>query len=208
MYLESFSDNPYATNCWLVGKEGTEEAILVDPGFSPERVRAMLDAAGRVPVAVLATHGHYDHIGVAPEVCGDDVPFFIHSADRQALVDPAGWGAGYPAPAVDVSVVRELGDGEVLELAGLRIQVLHTPGHTPGSVCFRTNANVFSGDLVFAGSIGRYDFPNSSPEEMRASLERFLELPDELPVHPGHGPATTVGAERAANPFLAGVPWS
>jgi glyoxylase-like metal-dependent hydrolase (beta-lactamase superfamily II) len=208
MYLDSFSDNPFATNCWLVGREGGDEAIVVDPGFSPERVRKLLDMAGRVPVAVLATHGHHDHIGSAAGVCGDEVPMFIHSADRRALADPQGWGSGFPAPPVAVSDVRELADGDVLELAGLRIQVLHTPGHTPGSVCFRTSENVFSGDLVFAGSIGRYDFPNSSPEDMRASLERFLELPDELPVHPGHGPATTVGAERTANPFLAGVPWS
>ena len=208
MYLDVFSDNPFATNCWLAATDGSDDAVVVDPGFAPERVWEMLAAVGKRPVAVLATHGHLDHIGSAAEICGDDLPLYIHAADRLALTEAEAWGSGFPAPAVPVEIVREVFDGELLELAGLRIQVLHTPGHTPGSVCFRTDGIVFSGDLVFAGSIGRSDFPNSSPEDMRASLERFLELPDELPVHPGHGPATTVGAERATNPFLVGVPWS
>ena len=93
----------------------------------------------------------------------------------------------------------------MLSFAGFRIEVLHTPGHTPGSVCFRTDGWVLSGDLVFAGTIGRSDFPNSSPEHMRASLRRFLELPDPLPVLPGHGPRTSVERERVHNPYLQGI---
>jgi glyoxylase-like metal-dependent hydrolase (beta-lactamase superfamily II) len=103
-----------------------------------------------------------------------------------------------------VKDVRTVVDGDVLEMAGFRIEVLHTPGHTPGSVCFRTDALVFSGDLVFAGAIGRHDFPNSDERAMRASLRKFLRFPDELPVYPGHGPETTVGRERTTNPFLTG----
>jgi glyoxylase-like metal-dependent hydrolase (beta-lactamase superfamily II) len=95
-----------------------------------------------------------------------------------------------------------VGDGDVIEAAGFALEVIHTPGHTPGSVCFRFDESVFSGDLVFAGSIGRYDFPNSSEEAMMASLRRFLELPDEVQVLPGHMETTTVGRERASNPFL------
>ena len=202
MYLDAFSDNSFETNCWLLGADGIEHAVVVDPGFSPERVRALLEAEQRRPVAVFATHGHYDHVGAAAEVCGDDLPFYIHEADADALTDPAGWGAGGRTPPVPVKDVRTVVDGDVLTFAGFRIEVLHTPGHTPGSVCFLTDAIVLSGDLVFAGSVGRSDFPNSNPSDMTRSLARFLELPDASDVLPGHGPRTSVGREREHNPFL------
>lgn len=202
MYLEVFSDNPFATNCWLLAAEGRDEALVIDPGFLAERVSALLRAAGKRPVAVLATHGHFDHVGAAEEVCGTDVPFYIHAEDELSLKDPEAWGATFPVPVGRPADVRTFEDAEVLELAGIRLQVLHTPGHTPGSSCFRLQDRVFSGDLVFKGSIGRYDFPNSSEAQMMASLKRFLTLPDELLVLPGHLETTTVGAERAANPYL------
>jgi hydroxyacylglutathione hydrolase len=204
MYLDVFSDNSFETNCWLLGADGTDEAVVVDPGFSPERVRAMLEIEGKRPVAAFATHGHYDHIGAAAEFCGDDLPFYIHEADVAALTDPQGWGAGIRTPPVPVKDVRTVGDGDVLTFAGFEIEVVHTPGHTPGSVCFRTDATLLSGDLVFAGAIGRSDFPNSSPADMERSLDRFLQLPDRTDVLPGHGPRTTVGREREHNPFLQG----
>jgi hydroxyacylglutathione hydrolase len=203
MFLDSFSDNSFETNCWLIGADGTDGAVVVDPGFSPARIRALLDAAGKRPEAVLATHGHFDHIGSAAELCGDELPFYIHEADAPALSDPEGWGAGYQVPTVPVKDVRTVTQGEVLTFAGCSIEVVHTPGHTPGSACFLTDGWVLSGDLVFAGSIGRSDFPNSSPPDMERSLRRFLELPDPLDVLPGHGPRTTVGRERSSNRFLA-----
>jgi len=204
MYLDVFSDNSFETNCWLLGTDGTDEAVVVDPGFSPERVHAMLDAEGKRPVAAFATHGHFDHIGSAAVFCGDDLPFYIHEADVAALTDPQGWGAGLQTPPVPVKDVRTVVDGDVLTFAGFEILVIHTPGHTPGSVCLSTDALVLSGDLVFAGAIGRSDFPNSSPDDMERSLERFLEMPDPTDVLPGHGPRTTVGRERERNPFLQG----
>jgi len=203
MYLDAFSDNSFETNCWLIGADGTDDTVVVDPGFSPGLVRAMLEAEGKRPVAVLATHGHFDHIGAAAEFCGDDLPFYIHQADAMALTDPEAWGAGFATPPVPVKDVRTVSEGDELAFAGFRIEVLHAPGHTPGSVCYRTDGWVLSGDLVFAGSIGRSDFPNSSPQDMERSLRRFLELPDPLEVFPGHGPKTTVGRERTRNPFLS-----
>lgn len=200
MYLDVFSDNSFETNCWLIGADGTDDAVVVDPGFSPGLVHRMLEAEGRRPVAVLATHGHFDHIGSAAEFCGDDLPFYIHEGDALALTDPQRWGGDYPP--VPVKDVRTLNDGDELTFGGFRIEVLHTPGHTPGSVCYRTDGWVLSGDLVFAGSIGRSDFPNSSPPDMERSLRRFQELPDPMDVYPGHGPKTTVGRERQHNPFL------
>ncbi|MBI4261740.1 MAG: MBL fold metallo-hydrolase [Actinobacteria bacterium] len=202
MYLDVFDRNAFSTNCWMVAAEGSDEAVVVDPGFGPEEVHETLRLAGKRPVAVLATHGHFDHIGSAAVFCGDDLPLYVHEADRAALTDPGAWGSGMPVPSVEVKDVRTVVEGDELGFGGFTIRVMHTPGHTPGSVCYLTDGFVFSGDLVFAGSIGRSDFPNSSPRDMELSLRRFLELRDELPVYPGHGPGTTVGRERRSNPFL------
>ena len=206
MWCDAFDDNPYGTNCWLLAADDTDEAVVIDPGFEPARVHALLDAAGKQPAAVLLTHAHIDHAGFAGEFAGDDVPVYVHPADALAFEDPKAWGAGFEYELAPVKDLRSLADGDRLEIAGFRIEVWHTPGHTPGHCIFRTDAQiVLSGDLVFSGSIGRSDFPNSSPAEMRRSLERFLTQPDELDVYPGHGPTTTVGRERATNPFLAGL---
>ena len=202
MWLDVFNENPYGTNCWLLAAEGSDDAVVVDPGFEPDRVHALLEAAGKRPVAVLATHAHLDHMGTGGVFAGDEIPVFVHGADAVAFTDLPAWGAGGPNPLAEVKDLRTIADGDVLEFAGFSIEVVHTPGHTPGHCCFRTDALLFSGDLVFAGSIGRSDFPNSDPDAMRASLRRFLTLPDDLPVLPGHGPDTSVGRERATNPFL------
>lgn len=203
MFLDVFSDNPFATNCWAVSSDGSNEAVVVDPGFEPAAIQRMVSRAGKKLAAVLATHGHADHIGSVPAVCAAGVPLYIHEADEPALSDQASWGAGYAIEAdLRPPEVRTVSDGDVLEFAGFRMEVLHTPGHTPGHVCFRTDGFLFSGDLVFRGSIGRSDFPNSDPGLMEKSLRRFLELPDELPVYPGHGPDTTVGFERQTNEWL------
>jgi hydroxyacylglutathione hydrolase len=202
MFLEAFADNPFATNCWLLSLDDRDEAVVIDPGFDAARVHRMLKDTGKRPVAALATHGHYDHVGAAAEFCGSELPFYIHEEDRLALIDPLAWGAGSATPVQTPGDLRTFTDGQTLDLAGFSLEVLHTPGHTPGSSCFRSPGLLFSGDLVFRGAIGRYDFPNSSGQDMFASLRRFLALPDDLDVYPGHGETTTVGLERASNPFL------
>ena len=205
MWLGCFDQNPYGTNCWLLAAEGSDEAVVVDVGFEPDRIKDQLRAAGKEPVAVLLTHAHLDHAEAAGSFAGDDLPVFVHEADAVAFRDPGLWNPGFPNPLTDVKDLRTISDGDVLTFAGFRVEVQHTPGHTPGHCCFSTDAMVLSGDLVFAGSIGRSDFPNSSPADMKASLRRFLNLPDDLPVLPGHGPTTTVGRERSSNPFLTGL---
>ena len=201
MYLDRLNDNPFGTNAWFVAADGSDDAVVVDPGFDADGIRAALAAAGKRPVAVLATHGHVDHVGSAAAMAGD-LPVLIHELDAPAFDDCIAWGGAFPAQPAKPAHVRTIDDGEVLEFAGFHIEVLHTPGHTPGSVCFVTDGFLFSGDLVFRDSIGRSDFPNSSPRDMEESLRRFLKLPDELDVYPGHMEATTVGRERRQNPFL------
>jgi hydroxyacylglutathione hydrolase len=221
MLVTGFPAGSFQTNCWLVATGPGSEALVVDPGQDALPGIAELCARHHLkPVAALLTHGHLDHIWtVAPLAGANGIPAFVHPADRHLLADPL---AGFSPEAraafgwlrlQEPDDVRELADGQVIELAGLRVTVDHTPGHTAGHVTFRLPAEgqpagaepprLLAGDLVFAGSIGRTDLPGGSMRDMLASLAtRFLTLPDETVVLPGHGPETTVGRERAYNPFL------
>ena len=202
MYIDVFDRNPFGTNCWLLADDESGDAVVVDPGFEPDDVRLLLERAGKRPAAVLLTHAHIDHAYAAGDLAGDDVPVFIHQEDAVAFEDIDEWNPGFDNPLTPVKDLRRLVGGEELAFAGFRIGVRHTPGHTPGHCSFVTDATLIAGDLVFAGSIGRSDFPNSSPRAMEESLEWFLTLDDAVDVLPGHGPRTSVGRERASNPFL------
>jgi hydroxyacylglutathione hydrolase len=202
MYIDVFDRNPFGTNCWLLAADESGDAVVVDPGFEPDDVRLLLERARKRPAAVLLTHAHIDHAYAAGDLAGDDVPVFIHQDDAVAFEDIDEWNPGFDNPLTPVKDLRRLVGGEELAFAGFRIGVRHTPGHTPGHCSFVTDATLIAGDLVFAGSIGRSDFPNSSPRAMEESLEWFLTLDDAVDVLPGHGPRTSVGRERASNPFL------
>ena len=214
MLVTGFPAGSFQANCWLVATGEGAEALVVDPGQdAPAGVEELCRRHRLKPVAALLTHGHLDHVWtVAPLAGAHDIPAFIHPADRHLLTDPlAGFGPEARAAFGGLELaepddVRELADGQVLELAGLRLTVDHTPGHTPGHVTFRLPGTLLAGDLVFAGSIGRTDLPGGDTAQMLASLAaRFLPLPDDTLVLPGHGPTTTVGRERASNPFLVGL---
>ena len=212
MLVVGFPAGPWQTNCWVVAPAAGEQCVVIDPGHGAEgRLDDILAEHRLQPVAVLLSHGHVDHTWSVLPVCGArDVPALIHPGDRAMLSDPApsiGQPPGTPILGrlewAEPDDVRELRDGEMLELAGLSIRVDATPGHTPGSTVFGTDGQLFAGDLLFAGSIGRTDLPGGSWEAMQASLRRVpLALPDETVVRPGHGPDTTIGRERATNPFL------
>jgi hydroxyacylglutathione hydrolase len=207
-----FPAGPWQTNCWVVAPAAGEECVVIDPGHGAEGPLDEILANHRLkPVAVLLTHGHVDHTWSVVPVCGaKGVPALIHPADRGMLVEPASAIGAPPGTPIlgrldwaEPDDVREIRDGEVLDLAGLELRVDETPGHTPGSLTFGAPDVLFSGDLLFAGSIGRTDFPGGSFEQMQASLVRVpLALTDDTVVHPGHGPDTTIGRERVTNPFL------
>jgi glyoxylase-like metal-dependent hydrolase (beta-lactamase superfamily II) len=210
-----FPAGPFETNCWVVAPAHGEQCVVIDPGVDAEgQLEEVLAEHRLAPVAVLLTHGHLDHMFSVTPVCGaKDIPALIHPADRPMLTDPSG-GLGIPPGTpifgrlefAEPSDVRELADGETLSLAGLEFAVDWAPGHTEGSVTFSAGDDFFSGDLLFAGSIGRTDLPGGSYQKILESLARIpLRLPDEVVVRPGHGPETTIGRERAMNPFLVEI---
>jgi glyoxylase-like metal-dependent hydrolase (beta-lactamase superfamily II) len=208
MLLDVFSDNPFATNCWIAADDEAEELVVVDPGFEAAAIRSMVARTGRRLAAVLATHGHGDHIGAVKDVCGEDVPLYIHEADELALTDQATWGAGYAAQAdFRPPEVRTVRDGQVLEFGGFRIEVLHTPGHAKDLVSILLPGRIITADALLLGSCGRTDLPNSNSTRQYHTLYYVLKsLPDELLVYPGHDykdrSHSTLGEEKENNPKM------
>lgn len=211
MLIAGFPAGPFQTNCWLLAPGPGEQCIVVDPGLGVEPGLDELLAEHRLqPVAVVLTHGHLDHtFSVVPVCAAKDVPAYIHPADRAQLSDPLSWSGPGVAEMfagltfAEPSDLRTLEDGAILELAGLSLRVDHAPGHTRGSITLRVGEGLVSGDLLFAGSIGRTDLPGGDHLQMLDSLRRVvLPLQDETVVWPGHGPTTTIGRERSTNPFL------
>ena len=216
MLIRSFPAGAFGTNCYAVASGPRSECVVVDPGMDAvEPLAEMLAADGLKPVAVVLTHGHLDHtFSVLPVCDGYDIPAYLHPADSGMLSDPARWHGPALAPLIsgvrlpDPADVLALDDGAVLSLAGVDLTVAHAPGHTQGSVMFSLDLGdspgLLAGDVLFAGSVGRVDLPGGSWESMLGSLRKVvLPLDDATVVLPGHGPATTIGQERATNPYLA-----
>ncbi|MFI7537793.1 MBL fold metallo-hydrolase [Streptosporangium sp. NPDC049376] len=219
MLIAGFPAGSFQTNCYAVAPAAGEECVVVDPGQNAVGDLDDLLREHRLkPVAVLLTHGHLDHMWSVAPVCGArDIPAWIHPEDRELLSDPIkGMSLAFGQQLFggltfsEPDDVREMADGEVLSLAGMELTVDHVPGHTRGSVAFRLPGSgeipevMFSGDLLFAGSIGRTDLPGGDyPTILRSLAAKCLPLSDETVVLPGHGPQTTIGHERATNPYLA-----
>jgi hydroxyacylglutathione hydrolase len=216
MLVAGFPAQAFDTNCYVVAPGPGEQCVVVDPGIGVEaRLDEVLAEHRLHPAAVLLTHGHLDHTFAVTPVCqARDVPAYVHPGDREMLADPVkGLSTdlkvlfGGRFTWVEPSDVKALPDGGPIAVAGLEITVDHAPGHTGGSVLFRLPGNdaplCLSGDVLFAGSIGRTDLPGGDPAAMTASLrDKVLPLADETVVLPGHGPRTTIGRERRTNPYL------
>ena len=207
MIVSSVTVGPFAENCHLLMEEDSRRAVLVDPGDEGARIVRTVKASGATLEAIWLTHAHLDHIGGIAEVLREwKVPVHLHPLDRPLYDRGAQQAAVYGIPFESPPAPdRELADGDVLELGGLRFEVLHLPGHAPGHVAFHGHGMLFSGDVLFAGSIGRTDLPMSNPADLERSLERLATLPPDTQVYAGHGPGTTIGEELRSNPFLTGV---
>jgi glyoxylase-like metal-dependent hydrolase (beta-lactamase superfamily II) len=205
--VEGYVVGAWQSNTYIIAARAGEGAVVIDPGQeADELVGERLAAHGLNLEAVLLTHGHVDHVWSAATVAdGAGVPAYLHPDDMWLMERPAD-AIGAEGMRFEIAIPREmrdLADGQVLNLGGVRLEVRHTPGHTPGHCVFLTEGILFSGDLIFAGSVGRTDFPRGSFEDLMESIRRgVLPLPDDAVILSGHGPETTVGIERTTNPFV------
>lgn len=209
MILEMLTVGPFQENCYVVGDEESGEGALVDPGDEAARIALTVEQTGVEIGQIILTHAHIDHIGAVAQLAEEYAcPVLIHAeaepmleqAPTQAMMMGLKFGK---VPSAD----RYIEDEEIVEVGSLRLKSLYTPGHAPGHLAFYIEEEglVLSGDALFAGSVGRVDLPGGSMEVLMNSItERLLTLPDETRVHPGHGPETTIGNEKAYNPFLTG----
>jgi hydroxyacylglutathione hydrolase len=188
----------YRTNCYLVARAGASEAAVIDPGDDPEAVRGVLAERGLTAAAVLVTHGHFDHLGAVRGVAeSSGVDVWMPRGEADDLRTLA--GASYEADHL-------LDGGETVTVAGIEFSTLLVPGHSPASIAYHAEGHLFSGDVLFAGSVGRTDLAGGDGDTLLASIGRLMDAyPADTVVLPGHGPATTLGAERAANPFLGAL---
>ena len=207
MDARCFTVGMVAENTWLARRDDADRALLIDPGDEPELLQRAIDELGVTVEAILVTHCHFDHVGaVAPMARATSAPVYCPKLEAPVLADIMRWvpwpGIG-PFESYDADILVE--GGEKLELAGFEIDVLFTPGHSPGHVTYSIPAEqaVFSGDVLFQGSIGRTDLPGGDTQTLMTTIAELLEtLPDETRVLPGHMGTTTLGAERRTNPFL------
>lgn len=206
--VHAFPLGPYETNCYIVRPAGLQRCWIIDASFGGKALVQAAKRLGATPELLILTHAHLDHIAGVDEVRAayPDLPILIHSAERHWLTDPqANLSALSGFPATCAPATRLLNEGEVLTLGPTSWRVLHTPGHSPGGIALYCAAAgiLLAGDTLFAGSVGRSDFPGSDPNVLAASIrEKLYTLPDDTLVYPGHGPSTTIGREKRSNPFV------
>ena len=197
---------PVYTNCYIAKNKETGEALIIDPADSPSKIELKVNAMGARPVAVLLTHGHFDHImGVEAVREKYQIPVYACRQEEEMLREPSVNMTDQMGKSCSIRPDVFLDDLQVFEAAGFSIQMIHTPGHTKGSCCYylKEEGVLFSGDTLFCGSVGRTDFPGGSASQIRNSLHRLLAaLPDDTSVYPGHDTSTTIGSEKRYNPFV------
>lgn len=202
MTYERLPVGAYQANCCLVYDE-SGRAVVIDPGDEAARLLAKIRENGLQVEAILLTHAHFDHIGAVQALQHETgAPLYVHEAEQKALTNPVYSMVTEPLSFVADHVLR---DNDTVTVESMTLTVLHTPGHTEGSVCYLCENTLFAGDTLFAGSVGRTDFAGGSFTALRESLVRLSALPDQVVVVPGHGAETTIGAEKRSNPFMTGL---
>lgn len=203
MFIKTLSVGPLQTNCYIVADEKSKKAMVVDPGDEPDRIMDIVKENGLTVEHIILTHAHFDHVGAAPDIKKEtgakialnklELPLYNAATDQAAV-----WGYEVdPLPPPDMF----LEEGEEIKVGGLVFKVLHTPGHSPGGICLFGEGVVITGDTLFAGSVGRTDFPGGDVNKLKTSFKRLLGLPASTEVLPGHGPSSTIKEERTGNFF-------
>jgi glyoxylase-like metal-dependent hydrolase (beta-lactamase superfamily II) len=210
LQIHTIVSEPFAENSYVVWREGSGEAFVIDPGFEPDAIRDFLAERELSLAAIVCTHGHVDHMAGNADLkrAYPDAPILIGTGDAAMLTDAVvNMSAAFGLPVVSPPADRLVNEGDKLTVAGVELEVFEIPGHSPGHVVYLIRDEkpmvVLGGDVLFRGSIGRTDFPGGSFEQLKAGIERVLwPLPPDTVVYPGHGPVTTVGHEKATNPFV------
>jgi glyoxylase-like metal-dependent hydrolase (beta-lactamase superfamily II) len=198
MELKTFPIGSLQTNCYMAWAEGSEKCILIDPGYEPELLLEQVRLQRKTLEAILLTHGHFDHVGGVKQIAAETGCKVYICAEE--LKQPLRYSDG-------LHYTDTVAEGDVLALAGLTLQVLHTPGHTPGCVCYLCGDTLFSGDTLFAGTCGRTDLPGGDFKAIQGSLQRLAALEGDLRVLPGHGMASSLDIERRYNPYMQERIW-
>lgn len=204
MIIRTIPVGPLEANCFVIADGISKKAVVVDPGDEPDRITEIIEQEGFSVEYIICTHAHFDHIGAVPDIKAltdadvvlhkDDIELYQGAEDQAAL-----WGYNLsPLPKPDILVE----DGDLIEVGGLKFDIIHTPGHSPGSLCLYGENIVVTGDTLFAGAVGRTDFYGGDMNKLKSSFERLMALPPSTEVLPGHGPNTTIGRERSDNFFL------
>ena len=207
MIVYTFQLGPMQANCYLLECEETLSAIVIDPGDEADVILDIISDRKLKLEFIINTHGHIDHISANNDLKKKtSAKLCIHRLDAEIIVDPQkNLSSFIGKPISSLPPDRILEDGDIIESGTIKLKVIHTPGHSPGSICLLADDAIFTGDLLFAGGIGRYDFPGSSYNQIMKSLKKVIELGDDLIVYPGHGFNTTIGEEKESNPFLDNI---